>query len=190
MPKRFILLAAAITGTVITTCGVAQTVTTVCGPTPIVGLQMEPAATRIVEPNHDAQQQARDLLTGSASRHIGIVHQSPSVAGDEPGVRRMDPQEQAQRLILGVPNSFAVSGRPAPRTHLASTVASRRTTSDPQELARRMIVGERVATTQRQKQSEAVANENGKAVKPICFSNSGSDSRTDSSSSTAATSLR
>jgi hypothetical protein len=172
MPTRILRLAAVIAGTAITTCSLAQSATTICGPASVSQLQITPPAKRIVEPSVDVQQQARDLLDGAASRRVRTTLESPRTSVSELRVRPLDPQEQAQRLILGPASLPQDPGTRASRAHPASNPADRRTTPDAQELARRMISGVGVAGTPIQTHSEATAIENARSVKLNCFSRS------------------
>ena len=93
----------------------------------------------------DAQMQARDLLSGTVGGKTEIIDKSLAISAEQKSYP--DPQTQARQLILGkssfggaVSREFAVQ----PKTNVAVPVAARRTGSahtDPQELARRMILG-------------------------------------------------
>ena|ERR1700692_503425 len=93
----------------------------------------------------DAQMQARDLLTGTVDGRPRIVDESPAIASDGNHASVVDAQEQARRLILGNPS---VGGTADKTVAFASTTEKARTESqrghvysDPQESARRMILG-------------------------------------------------
>jgi len=93
----------------------------------------------------DAQMQARDLLSGTVGGKTKIIDKSLAISADQKSYP--DPQTQARQLILGKPSfdgavsrEFAVQ----PETNVPVTVSARRDGSahtDPQELARRMILG-------------------------------------------------
>jgi hypothetical protein len=93
----------------------------------------------------DAQIQARDLLAGTVGGKTKSIDKSLVISADQRSYP--DPQTQARELILGKP-SF---GGAAPRefsvqskTNVPPLMSARRNDSahtDPQELARRMILG-------------------------------------------------
>ena len=97
----------------------------------------------------DAQSQARDLLSGTVGGRARVVDASPAVGADGVGTPGLglDPQEQARQLILGKPNSdrikepAAALGTQTNATSAVSAGGGHRTYADPQELARRMILG-------------------------------------------------
>ena len=77
--------------------------------------------------SHDAQDQARSLLTGAAGAHVSF----PVSAGD---TARIDPQIQAQRLLGGAPRTPAAT---APNESRKSAVAN----VSPSDFARRLLAG-------------------------------------------------
>jgi hypothetical protein len=95
----------------------------------------------------DAQMQARDLLAGTVGGRSKIVDKSLANSADPHQQSYPDPQTQARQLILGkssfdgaVIRKFAVQSK----TNVGVLVSARRIGSahtDPQELARRMILG-------------------------------------------------
>ena len=101
----------------------------------------------------DAQSQARDLLSGTVDGRAKVVDQSPASGADGVRAPGLDPQEQARQLILGKPNSSRLKGPVAALgTDIAlgtemqavsagSAQGNHRTHVDPQESARRMILG-------------------------------------------------
>ena len=96
------------------------------------------------QPAEDAQQQARDLLTGAVNRQETMAYKSPSIVVSEYSVSNIDPQENARRLILGMPNIGGAGPMIVPKV-AESTPDNRRTYPDAQELARRMVLGDAVA---------------------------------------------
>jgi len=94
----------------------------------------------------DAQMQARDLQSGTVGGRAKTVDESPANPADGHQASSLDPQEQARQLILGKPNADDSNGRAAalePKMNTAPAVSTRRTGTyeDPQESARRMILG-------------------------------------------------
>jgi hypothetical protein len=93
----------------------------------------------------DAQMQARDLLSGTVGGKTKIIDKSLAISADQKSYP--DPQTQARQLILGKPSfDGAVSRELAVRskTNVPLPMSARRNGSahtDPQELARRMILG-------------------------------------------------
>lgn len=97
----------------------------------------------------DAQMQARDLLSGTVNGRAQTFVPSSAIPAGAQRTPNLDPQEQARRLILGKPN---VRGGARLRVAIdskkrvtpgASARAEGRGYSDPQELAQRMILGNR-----------------------------------------------
>jgi hypothetical protein len=96
---------------------------------------------------NDAQMQARDLLSGTVGGKAKIIDKSLAISADHLQKSYPDPQTQARRLILGktsfdgaVSREFAAQSK----TNLPILVSPRRNGSahtDPQEFARRMILG-------------------------------------------------
>jgi hypothetical protein len=111
------------------------------------------------EAEGDAQSQARDLLSGTVGGRARVVDASPAMgaggamgadgamATDGVGTPGLDPQEQARQLILGKPTVRRIEEPLAalePQTNVAPAVLARgghRTYADPQDSARRMILG-------------------------------------------------
>jgi hypothetical protein len=93
----------------------------------------------------DAQMQARDLLSGTVDGRPRIVDQSPAISSGGPQASVVDAQEQARRLILGQPSVGGIADKTAASawtTKQASAESQRdHVYGDPQELARRMILG-------------------------------------------------
>lgn len=106
-------------------------------------------ANTVLAANHggDAQMQARDLLAGTVGGRSKIADKSLAISADSHQRSYPDPQTQARQLILGkssvdgaVGRKFAVQSK----TNAGVPVSARRIGSantDPQELARRMILG-------------------------------------------------
>jgi hypothetical protein len=92
----------------------------------------------------DAQTQARDLLSGTIDGRAKSFEKPPTIPADGHQTPRLDPQEQARRLILGRQN-FSDAAAPfdsrSRATPANSARGKRRGYSDAQELARRMILG-------------------------------------------------
>jgi hypothetical protein len=86
----------------------------------------------------DAQRQARDLLLGTANGPAGSIDRFPAVAADG---HSKDPQEQARQMILGTGHDSSVADPAVASTPAVSAGTNHRTYSDPQELARRFILG-------------------------------------------------
>ena len=93
----------------------------------------------------DAQMQARDLLSGTVGGKTEIIDKSLAISAEQKSYP--DPQTQARQLILGKPSfDGAVSRELAvqSKTNVPLPMSARRNGSahtDPQELARRMILG-------------------------------------------------
>jgi hypothetical protein len=90
----------------------------------------------------DAQSQARDLLSGTVGGRARVVDASPATGADAVRTPGVDAQEQARQLILGRPNFRPIEERVAAlgaQTKAASAQGDHR--ADPQESARRMILG-------------------------------------------------
>jgi hypothetical protein len=96
----------------------------------------------------DVQMQAKDLLSGTVGGKTKIIDRSLAISADSHQQSYPDPQTQARQLILGK-SSFdgAVSRELAiqAKTNAPVPVSARRSSAhtDPQELARRMILGTR-----------------------------------------------
>ena len=101
----------------------------------------------------DAQMQARDLLSGTVGGKTKIMDKSLAILADQKSYP--DPQTQARQLILGKPSfDGAVSRELAvqSKTNVLLPMSARRNDSahtDPQELARRMILGAGVSRRER-----------------------------------------
>jgi hypothetical protein len=95
----------------------------------------------------DAQMQARDLLSGTVGGRHKIIDKSLAISADHLQQPYPDPQTQARQLILGKPSFDGAESREfpvQPETNARIMVSPRRNGSDhadPQELARRMILG-------------------------------------------------
>jgi hypothetical protein len=89
----------------------------------------------------DPQALARDLLSGNFGERSKSVQIAPSVSVDT-HVSNVEPQEQARQLILGKPSGGRVAspiiGADA---KLTSVRGVRRAEADPQDAARRMLLG-------------------------------------------------
>jgi hypothetical protein len=94
------------------------------------------------QPVGDAQQQARDLLLGTVNGQARTIDKFPVVAADRLQRSNPDPQEQARQMISGMPNRGSVAVGAAASTPAASTRSNHRTYSDPQEMARRLLLGQ------------------------------------------------
>jgi len=132
-------IAAVVASAMITTSALAQSARAIREPP--VAFQNAPVAKPTVEPIEDAQQQARDLLAGAVNRPATIAHRSPSVTVGDHGAPYLDQLEQARRLILGTPHFGDSATRTTAPTLAELPTTNRRTYSDPQESARRMILG-------------------------------------------------
>jgi hypothetical protein len=90
----------------------------------------------------DPQTQARDLLSGNIGGRSKIVQVAPVVAVDNAHAFNVEPQEQARQLILGKPRGNRVPG-PIIGTDakMTSVRGVRRAEADPQDAARRMLLG-------------------------------------------------
>jgi hypothetical protein len=108
------------------------------------------------QPAADAQQQAKDLLTGAVNTLNTMPYRSPSIAVGEHWVPNIDPQECARRMILGMPNVGATGPTVVP-SFAQLTPDNRRTYLDPQELARRMVLGDEAVKTPNAKRSASMA---------------------------------
>jgi hypothetical protein len=102
------------------------------------------------QPAADAQQQARDLLSGPVSR-------SPSTAVGEHWVPNVDPQEHARRLILGMPNLGGTGPTVVPQL-AESTLDNHRAYVDSQELARSMVLRDEAPKTSSARRSASMAH--------------------------------
>ena len=94
------------------------------------------------QPVGDAQQQARDLLLGTVNGQARTIDKFPVVAADRLQRSNPDPQEQARQMISGMPNRSSVAVGAAASTPAASTRPNHRTYSDPQEMARRLLLAQ------------------------------------------------
>jgi hypothetical protein len=92
-------------------------------------------------PVGDAQQQARDLLLGTANGLARPIDKFPTVGADGHSTAYLDPQEQARQMILGTAHYSSVAGPAADSPPAVSARLDHRTYSDPQELARDFILG-------------------------------------------------
>jgi hypothetical protein len=95
----------------------------------------------------DAQMQAGDLLTGTVEG-AKAIDSSPVISPDLRQQSYPEPQDQARRLLLGKPSFQGPANRKAAarsKITAAAPASARRKDgvhTDPQELARRMILGE------------------------------------------------
>jgi hypothetical protein len=90
---------------------------------------------------YGAQAQARDLLSGTVNGRPKAVSSARDVSGHTMREERLDPQDQARRLILGNPNFPAgASGKSSGgwKCGLSPTICP-----DGAEAARHMILGNR-----------------------------------------------
>jgi hypothetical protein len=94
------------------------------------------------QPVGDAQQQARDLLLGTANGLAGSVDKLPAVAADGHSRGDLDPQEQARQMILGTAHYGSVAGTAVASTPAVPARTNHRTYSDPQERARRLLLAQ------------------------------------------------
>ena len=94
----------------------------------------------------DAQTQARELLTQTTGAR-SIAGRFNPLPDSESSLAARDPQEQARQVILGTQSASGSPTVAAPRYAKSTSVAGvagrehRRTYSDVQEMARRMILG-------------------------------------------------
>jgi hypothetical protein len=108
------------------------------------------------QPVGDAQQQARDLLSGAANGLAGSKDKLPAVAADGHSSGDLDPQEQARQMILGTAHYGSAAGTAVASTPAVPARTNHRTYSDPQERARRLLLGQVV--------SEIVSSERSAAI--------------------------
>ena len=101
----------------------------------------------------DAQQQARDLLTGHVGRRAAITQNSAKLDLDEDRTESIDAQEQARRLLLAVPAFSHYADPTVAHARTESALTNPRINWDPQESARRMISGGEAAGNLRAKRS-------------------------------------
>ena len=92
----------------------------------------------------DAQSQAQDLLAGTVGGKTKSIDKSLVISADQPSYP--DPQTQARQLILGKPSFNDPATRELSvqsKTNVPPMSARRNDSArtDPQELARRMILG-------------------------------------------------
>jgi len=94
----------------------------------------------------DAQTQARELVSQTTAGR-SVAAQSNTLPDGETSPAALDPQEQARRVLLGTRSAGGVAEVAAPRYAKSTSPAGvvgrgdRRTHSDAQEMARRMILG-------------------------------------------------
>ena len=94
----------------------------------------------------DAQLQARDLLSGTVGG-TGTIDKSLAISAGHHQKSYADPQKQARQIILGRPSFDGTESRQfagQSKTTVPVPVSARRSSrvpTDPQELARRMILG-------------------------------------------------
>jgi hypothetical protein len=93
-------------------------------------------------PAGDAQQQARDLLSGTANGLAGSIDKLPAVVADGHSRGDHDPQEQARQMILGTASYGSVAGTAVASTPAVPARTNHRTYSDPQERARRLLLAQ------------------------------------------------
>ena len=94
------------------------------------------------QPVGDAQQQARDLLSGTANGLAGSIDKLPVVAAESHSRGDLDPQEQARQMILGTARYGSVAGTAVASTPAVPARTNHRTYSDPQERARRLLLAQ------------------------------------------------
>ena len=104
----------------------------------------------------DAQQQARDLLLGTANGPAGSIDKFPAVAADGHSRAYLDPQEQARQMILGTSRNGKAAGPTVASTPTVPAETNHRTHSDPQEQARQMILGRVVSAIVSPERSAAI----------------------------------
>jgi hypothetical protein len=116
------------------------------------------------EPASDAQTQARDLLSGTVGGLTKTIGESFGISSNSNMALNLDPQGQARRLILAKPNVSGIAGRAhgvdpkKPTLPVAFTRSRGSTYADPQEAARRMIVGSKPGDTKDIPVATAAAN--------------------------------
>ena len=94
------------------------------------------------QPVGDAQQQARDLLLGTANGLAGSANKLPDAAADGHQKAYFGPQDQARQMILGTGHDSNVAGPAVASTAAVPARTNHRTYSDPQERARRLLLGQ------------------------------------------------
>jgi len=94
----------------------------------------------------DAHAKARDLLSGTVVG-TGTIGKSIAITADHHQTSYRDPQEQARQVIFGRPNFDGNVSRDSAvrsKTNVPAPLSARRNSrlhADPQELARRTILG-------------------------------------------------
>lgn len=95
------------------------------------------------QPAGDAQQQARDLLSGTATNGLaGSMDKLSVVAAESHSRGDRNPQEQARQMILGTAHYGSVAGTAVASTPAVPARTNHRTYSDPQERARRLLLAQ------------------------------------------------
>jgi hypothetical protein len=94
------------------------------------------------QPLGDAQQQARDLLSGTANGLARSIGKLAAAAADGRSRGDLAPQEQARQMILGSAHYGSVASTAVASTPAVPARTNHRTYSDPQERARRLLLGQ------------------------------------------------
>lgn len=94
----------------------------------------------------DAQMQASDLLAGAVGGRTKVIDKSLAISADQHQKSYPDQQKQARQIILGKASSDDTASREfsvLSKTNVPVPVPARRGSAhtDPQELARQMILG-------------------------------------------------
>jgi hypothetical protein len=90
----------------------------------------------------DAQMQARDLLSRTIGGRSKTVQVAAAISADDAHAFNVEPQEQARQLIVGKPSGDRVAGRvTGSDLEMTSVRGVRRAEADPQDTARRMLLG-------------------------------------------------
>jgi hypothetical protein len=95
----------------------------------------------------DPQMQASDLLSGTVGGRTKIVDASPATPAGGRHASNADPQQQARQMMLGKPDFAGIADRAVgvdsktKVTTVASVRSNRRTYTDGQESARRLLLG-------------------------------------------------
>jgi hypothetical protein len=110
------------------------------------GLALCPYGAFAVGTAGDAQMLARDLLSGTVGGQRSVAAADPAKPTDDSHENRLDPQEQARDLILGIHPAGAASqtagaGLQGDQKDAASLRVFSRAESGGQELAEEMILG-------------------------------------------------
>jgi hypothetical protein len=106
------------------------------------GLMLQAHSAFAGDPTGDAQAQARDLLNRPVAHHVIAVETSANSRANDRSTARADAQESARALLSG--RSFGTARSATVRVQEGAPSASaqdRHSYGDPQDAARRMILG-------------------------------------------------